>query len=228
MNVKTCSIEGCEKPRRSSKKEVCEMHYYRHRRTGSYELLPKAIVVRPACGVEGCDRVSRVTTEGTPLCDPHYKRHWRTGEIGSAEIVVPRETRGQCVIPGCEDIDDGLNGLCKRHGTRARRHGDPLKVIAPSERQLRRGEDNPSWTGDEVSYVGVHQRVRKWRGVASTHKCADCGERAQQWSYNRAGGDRERHSEIGPYSISVDDYTPRCISCHKKFDMKNIRSVTHG
>lgn len=33
----TCTIAGCQKRARPSKEQVCEMHYYRKRRTGTYD-----------------------------------------------------------------------------------------------------------------------------------------------------------------------------------------------
>lgn len=36
-----CSIGNCEKEATRRKKTLCEMHYYRMRRTGSYEVMPR-------------------------------------------------------------------------------------------------------------------------------------------------------------------------------------------
>lgn len=36
-----CTVDGCEKRPRSANAELCETHYYRLRRTGSTEILPK-------------------------------------------------------------------------------------------------------------------------------------------------------------------------------------------
>ncbi|HEY2639797.1 MAG TPA: hypothetical protein VGI66_07910 [Streptosporangiaceae bacterium] len=35
---------------------------------------------------------------------------------------------------------------------------------------------------DVVSYGGAHDRVREIRGMATEHKCADCGQPADEWS----------------------------------------------
>ena len=213
-----CRIEGCANPRRSSKKDVCEKHYYRFRRTGSYELLDRPPVERPGCSVDGCERTSRVTTDGGPMCDAHYKRILRTGKAGPAEIKRVREERGICSVDGCGNPDDGQNELCKLHGTRMRRTGDPLKYTPHAERNFPRGEAHAAWTGDQASYSAVHVRLRRVRGKASTHSCADCGGRAAQWSYGR-NSETERQSDYGPYSTNLDDYEPRCVPCHKRFDL---------
>lgn len=127
-----------------------------------------------------------------------------------------------CAVDDCDRIEDGFSGLCKMHDTRRRRHGDPLVVIAPADRALPRGEDHHRWTGDEATYLEAHQRVRAIRGKARDHACVDCGGKAAQWSYNRACPN-ERQSELGPYSVDVTQYVPRCISCHKRFDLAAIR-----
>lgn len=31
-------------------------------------------------------------------------------------------------------------------------------------------------------------------------------------------------SELGPYSADVSQYEPRCVSCHKRFDLERIAS----
>lgn len=37
----SCNVEGCGNPARSSKTLVCEKHYYRQRRTGTTDLMPR-------------------------------------------------------------------------------------------------------------------------------------------------------------------------------------------
>lgn len=37
-----CAVPGCEKPARSRSSGICEMHYYRQRRTGRLDLVPRA------------------------------------------------------------------------------------------------------------------------------------------------------------------------------------------
>jgi hypothetical protein len=78
------------------------------------------------------------------------------------------------------------------------------------------------WTGDDATYMAVHQRLRIRRGSAKLHKCVDCGLDAKQWSYEH-NDPNEKSSELGPYSTDLNYYSPRCISCHKKFDLEVIR-----
>lgn len=74
---------------------------------------------------------------------------------------------------------------------------------------------------DPNSYNAVHIRLSKARGAASTHVCADCGERASDWSYNRSGiseltGMRGEYRI--DYSTDMEQYEPRCKRCHNHLD----------
>lgn len=77
-----------------------------------------------------------------------------------------------------------------------------------------------------VTYSGAHQRVRRLRGKAADYPCADCGGRADQWSYdgldlNEQIEQRKRiDGEMVPmaYSLETKHYHPRCDSCHRSLD----------
>jgi hypothetical protein len=69
--------------------------------------------------------------------------------------------------------------------------------------------------------------VRKARGSATAHRCVECGGPAREWAYNHAGGERERTETVPTvddgsvtlaYSLSVDDYDPMCLPCHRRRD----------
>lgn len=223
----TCRVEGCDKPRRSSRTDVCEMHYYRHRRTGSYDLLPRPVYVPPVCQVDGCaDRACRHAA-GLHVCREHARRWGRSGRFHKIRLTQPPRTRrSTCIIEGCDDADDGPHGYCKRHKTRLDRHGDALTCIQPSERRVPCGVDNANWTGDQASYPAVHQRLHYQRGSARDHPCVDCGQRAAHWSYDHADPN-ERSTSAGPYSVDLAHYQPRCVSCHKRFDL-SFKKTTDG
>ena len=80
------------------------------------------------------------------------------------------------------------------------------------------GNGNGRWAGDAITYHGMHLRVRCALGSASEYPCVECANPAAQWSYDHADPD-EIQSADGAYSLNVDRYAPRCISCHKKFDL---------
>lgn len=53
---------------------------------------------------------------------------------------------------------------------------------------------------------------------ASQHQCTDCGVTAQHWSYDYSDPNERRAPEGTPYSLDLDHYVPRCISCHRRYD----------
>jgi hypothetical protein len=126
-----------------------------------------------------------------------------------------RPSRGTCTVEGCTTIDRGPDGLCAKHQTRVRRHGDVDAKLSPVHH---RGPTHQSWLGDDITYSGMHDRLRRWRGSASQHRCADCGNQAKQWSYDHADPN-EKQSEEGPYSAKTAHYVPRCVRCHKAYDL---------
>lgn len=89
----------------------------------------------------------------------------------------------------------------------------------PAIKRDQRGSRNTSWKGDDIGYDGAHERVKSVKGSASLHRCVDCGERADEWSYN-GSCERERRDELSgcAYSPSPDRYSPRCRSCHTSLD----------
>ena len=162
------------------------------------------------CSVDGCDH-SDIQARG--MCRMHYFRWYRTG---STDVRRPqRAARGICIADGCEKVDTGKRGLCAMHRAREIRHGDVHAVHSP---RVYRGSDHPWWTGDDATYQAMHQRVRKARGNAAQHICVDCGAPALHWSYDRNDPD-ERTDVEGPYSVKIEHYEPRCVPCHKRFDL---------
>jgi hypothetical protein len=193
------------------------MHYYRVRRTGKAGQAELLIGVGPVgkCTVPGCDRTKH--SRGLQYCFLHYERVRRTGTTDAPKPFVA----SPCPVEGC-DRKVQENGMCKLHATRTRRHGDPNVYIAHGDRDLARGERHFHWTGEEVTYFGVHQRLRKQEGSAKKRSCFDCGHPARQWSYDHCDPD-ERLSENGlPYSTNLERYQPRCVPCHKAYDLAHI------
>lgn len=160
------------------------------------------------CTADGCDKPIR--SSRSPWCEMHYYRLRRKGTLTARTW----HRRGICAVDGCDQAEK-LRGYCSRHETRYRRHGDPLVVRQP---RVHSGAANGWWSGDAVTYSGAHDRVRHARGAASGHLCADCGGQASQWSYDHADAN-EKPSTEGPYSADVEHYEPRCVPCHKAFDL---------
>lgn len=71
------------------------------------------------------------------------------------------------------------------------------------------------------TYSGLHQLIRRTRGSASEFPCADCGEQAQHWSYNHTASVELRSALGSPYATDPAHYSPRCQSCHRRFDSES-------
>jgi len=154
------------------------------------------------CKVEGCEKeiFSRA------LCQMHYKRLWRTG---TTEILAKPEVK--CTKCG-ERAYNLKRALCLPH----------YNYWYNYERLGRKPQPRRKPLWEVVGYRAAHVRVEKARGKARLYFCVDCSERAQEWSL---GKDAENvlissadNSAGKAYSLDVEDYEPRCMSCHRKHD----------
>lgn len=171
------------------------------------------------CAVDGCERLRKTRD----WCHPHYKRWLRNGVTGPAHLMAPRgitaEPDKRCAVADCNAPYAAL-GYCQKHAYRFRMNGDPSVTIHQRDRDIPHpaGPAHPGWKGDDVGYLGAHDRLRAAHGKASDHFCADCGGRAADWSYTY-GAPGEMHSSRGyPYTTDMSYYVPRCKTCHIRFD----------
>lgn len=178
------------------------------------------------CSIDGCEKPLR--TKSAALCGMHYHRQYRTGVIGGAAELIRKHRSEQCHVDGCAKPDTE-RGLCSMHATRNRRHGDVNAVISPECRALPAGADHHNWAGSEVGYAGAHSRVKSMHGSAALHKCADCGSNASHWSYNHNDPNELIAYGLSPRGIAYSDdpqyYSPRCVPCHKAYDLGRVDSA---
>lgn len=59
-----------------------------------------------------------------------------------------------------------------------------------------------------MSPKALHSRLRRIKGVARNFKCNDCEKQALDWS------------NVSQKYLGIDDFVPRCRSCHTRFDGK--------
>lgn len=85
-----------------------------------------------------------------------------------------------------------------------------------------RGADNGKWRGHRIGYSHAHTRVRAARGSATRLACVDCSTPAATWSFDHSTPPaRTLMDPRGfPYSTDVNDYAPRCVPCHVRYDLK--------
>lgn len=172
--------------------------------------------MRPAvCSVEGCERP--MSARG--WCEAHYYRVRRTGSTGPAEIWDRK--RPTCSVPGC-DAPHRAHGYCLNHGRHVEKGGHPDHVGDV----VHHGEANGTWLGDDCGYTAAHDRVRRRRGPAKSHACIDCGAPARHWSYNHRDPNERLHPDGYAYSADPAMYDPRCVPCHKRFDLALAREAS--
>lgn len=226
MMEHTCTANDCNDPvGRKGAKGLCPKHYRKLRRYGDPNYVKPTYA---QCQVSGCHKPPRSTH--ADLCAMHYHRMYRDGGVGEPEARKAKHRQPHCIIDGCTDPDEA-RGLCAKHDARLRRNGDPLRLIPVSDRNLARGTGHHAWRGDEVGYVAAHDRVRRQHGSAKDHQCIDCGNTAAHWTYDHMDAN-EQHYEYKPgmfaaYSPNPEHYSPRCVPCHKAFDLYRIDSAKH-
>lgn len=125
-----------------------------------------------------------------------------------------------CSVQGCVKRVRNPGGIqiCRMHRLRMQRRGDYGFTYS--------GENHWAWLGHGVTYSGAHQRVNSVRGRADAQTCSDCGHPAAHWSYNRSGVAESIDDRGIRYSSDPTQYDPRCVPCHKRFDLEAL--ATHG
>lgn len=120
--------------------------------------------------------------------------------------------RPACGAPEC-DREARARGLCFGHYQRLKK-GQPLDP--PLQQRSKR---------EVPTYSALHQRLRRVRGRAQDHPCAEhgCGEQATQWAYLHLDLDPVREKGR-TYSLDLSLYAPMCRRHHDALDV-DIRSI---
>lgn len=173
--------------------------------------------MNPTCSVTSCDAPRY---QNKTMCGSHFMKWYRYGD---PFYVAPRRyQRLQGMRFGSLVVRARSTGRywfcdCDCGGTTRALSGD-----------LNRGTKTSCGAAvhrrsDMVGYGTAHDRVRFDRGSAASHLCIDCGRQAAQWSYDHCDP-RELIGHGGgaeglPYSSDPSHYDPRCVPCHKTFDL---------
>lgn len=78
----------------------------------------------------------------------------------------------------------------------------------------------------EGGYNPAHRTLQRARGKAANHACADCGERANEWSYDGDDPDELVDEQGRAFTRNLDAYSPRCFRCHRIYDENPIAMRT--
>lgn len=172
------------------------------------------------CSLAGCDK----PIKRGGYCYGHYMKAWRYGtptpQHAPRWVDLIGRRFGALVVT--EDRD-GSKWACRCDcgATTAVRAGDLNRGGVTSC-----GNRSTHHRRDDIGYGMAHERVRADRGRVQLHDCIDCGNEAQQWSYDHADPDEmhAHHLSANPiaYSNNPEHYSPRCVKCHKRFDLDRI------
>lgn len=173
------------------------------------------MVKHMVCNVPECDKEPRGKTG---LCYAHYMRNYRYGSPTATRRGLPHRDLvgsrfGSLVVVSYEssgrwrcDCDCGQS--CHAD-TGALNRGSALTC----------GDKRTHYRG-ACGYGAMHDRLRRDRGSASQRVCVDCGGPARHWSYDHLDPEVLVDARLGiPYSRKEEHYEPRCVPCHKLFDL---------
>lgn len=174
------------------------------------------------CKLEDCAR----PIKRGGYCYGHYMKNWRYGTPEPEHPARFDDIAGQRF--------GTLTAVERKQGKWLCRCDCGNERLASAGELNRTGDANTCGTksnhlSDNVGYGAAHDRVKRLHGPADRHQCVDCGSRAQHWSYDHTDPD-ERYEEglsARPvaYSLDVEHYSPRCVPCHKRYDLARANST---
>lgn len=213
-----CIIAGCTTDRYTERDGLCRPHYRKMRKYGDPEYVrPAKVKIDKPCPVDECPK----SAYRKGYCYGHYMKAWRYGtptpEFEPKWLDVRGHRFGTLIVTS-ERTDRFWTCRCdcgetvKRDVGNLRRTGDsstcgiPLRHFSP-----------------DAGYGAAHDRVRRTHGSASLHTCIDCARPAHHWSYDHLDPDEMMYEytpgKYAAYSQSPSHYAPRCVSCHKRYDL---------
>lgn len=163
------------------------------------------------CAVEDCGKGIRSRGH----CYAHYMKLWRYGDAEYQRTWDRADLSGQRFGALVAIRTEGIYWICKCDcGKEAKALVGDLNRRSKSSCGDRSAHRREALVG----YGAMHCRLRTDRGRAADYLCIDCGEWAAQWSYDHADPDGLMDGSL-PYSLKSSHYDPRCVPCHKLFDL---------
>ena len=153
------------------------------------------LLMEKICTVDGCT----LPRKSRWKCVEHRKAWW--------------SKKSACRVTGCTRLARAQS-MCGTHYERVRTGGE-----IGDPRIGRFGARHPRWNGDQVTYYGLHARIRAARGQARYQTCS-CGKPAAQWAYDYSDPTELIDDASGMrYSLDIQRYVAMCASCHKVHDI---------
>lgn len=169
---------------------------------------------------------------GKPLkrfgfCYGHYMKNWRYGTPTPEFAPSWPDIRGQRFgrLTVLERVDAQWSCRCDCGAMASARAGDLNRGTVTTC-----GDKVKHWRRADIGYSAAHERVRADRGSVKAFACVGCSQPAQHWSYDHDDPDELHEAGLSAhpmaYSADPSHYSPRCIKCHKRFDLDHIDAAS--
>ena len=168
------------------------------------------------CSVHGCDK----PVKRKYLCYAHYMKNWRYGtpEPEHEPKYVDIVGRRFGLLTVMRRVDEKWELRCDCGALTTARAGDLNRGG-----KLTCGDKRIHARRDDIEYGAAHGRVAADRGKATSYLCVDCGTQAYHWSYSHSDPEEVISQDARTwgiaYSVNPWFYDPRCVPCHKRFDL---------
>ena len=172
------------------------------------------------CTLEECAKP--VKRKG--LCYGHYMKQWRYGDPRFQQTFEHEDLTGRRFgkLTVVRRADGMWRCACACGADTTVRIGDLKRGTTQTC-----GNRKIHHRRDDVGTRAAHDRVRTDRGPATDYACTDCGRPAAHWSYDHRDPDERTSPEGYPYSLNTEHYEPRCVPCHKHFDLNFLGLAAH-
>lgn len=212
----------CNKPLLRGQAKFCS-HLCANTTNTKARAAVSALAEWPTCNVDACDK--RARSRKADLCPMHYHRQYRYGSLNPSHPPKYADLTGRRfgTLTLSRRVGDKWECTCDCGGTR----------LASLGELNRTGDSNTCGTksnhlSEDVDYTAAHGRVKRLHGSASQHPCIDCAKPAYHWSYDHQDPDERISSTVGvAFSLNVERYQPRCVPCHKRFDLDHINATQY-
>jgi hypothetical protein len=179
------------------------------------------------CSVDGCEKPVKRPTTG--FCYSHYMKNWRYGTPTPAHASRASDIVGKRYgeLTVLKHLGHG-KWLCSCDcgETTTTRAGELNRGSAKTC-----GNRTAHYRQETVEYTAAHDRIRTDLGSVRNHACSECGAPARHWSYNHDDPheleSRSTQTLGVRYSLNPSHYSPRCVPCHKRFDLDRIGATSH-